>query len=80
MVTWNSLSAVSLVTDYRISYNGVENFAPDGNKTVDRSSTTAIIEGLEEFASYDATVQAVYSGRNGPLGAGNRVITLSDSK
>jgi len=80
MVTWDSLSAISSVTDYRISYNGMENFAPDGSKIVDRSSTTAIIEGLEEFTSYDITVQAVYSGRTGPLSIAVRVITFSYSK
>ena len=79
-VTWDSLSAISLVTDYMISYNGVENFAPDGSAIVDRSSTTAIIDGLEEFVSYDITVQAMYGGRNGPLGIARRVTTLSDGK
>ncbi|XP_065905772.1 receptor-type tyrosine-protein phosphatase F-like isoform X3 [Dysidea avara] len=77
-VTWNPLPALSLVTNYIISYDGVESFADDDSVIVGKSSTRAIINGLEEFVSYDITTQAVYSKRRGPLSIAVRVITLSD--
>ena len=79
-VTWNPLPALSLVTNYIISYDGVESFADDDSVIVGKSSTRAIINGLEEFVSYDITTQAVYSKRRGPLSIAVRVITLSDGK
>ena len=61
-VTWDPpVANVDDVTDYIISYDGVENFADDDSKSVGRSSTRATIDELEEFVSYDITVLAVYN-------------------
>jgi len=79
-VTWDPLSTLSLVTNYIISYGGDESFADDGSETVNQSSTSTTINGLEEFVSYNITVRAVYSGGNGPLSNIVRAITYSDGK
>ena len=79
-VTWNPLPAYSFFTNYIISYDGVESFADDGSETVNQSKTSTTINGLEEFVSYDITVQAVYSGRRGISSTEVRVTTISDSR
>ena len=79
-VTWDPLSTLSSVTNYIISYDGVANFVHDGSETVDQSSTSATINGLEEFVSYDIIVQAAYGERSGPLSVAVRVRTFSDGK
>jgi len=79
-VTWDPLSTLSLVTNYIISYDGDESFADDGSETVDQSTTSTTIYVLEEFVIYEITVQAVYSGGNGPLSNVVREITYSDGK
>ncbi|XP_065904893.1 uncharacterized protein [Dysidea avara] len=77
-VTWDPPEAyINDVSAYIILYNGTEGFADDGIVTVNRSSTRAIINGLEEFVSYDITVQAVYDARNIPSNP-VRVMTWSD--
>ena len=64
-VTWDPpVANVDDVTGYFISYDGVESFADDGSKTIDRLTTSTTINGLEEFVSYDITVQAVYNTIN----------------
>ena len=79
-VTWDPPEAyINDVSAYIILYNGTEGFADDGIVTVNRSSTRAIINGLEEFVSYDITVQAVYDARNIPSNP-VRVMTWSDGK
>jgi len=79
-VTWNPLPANSFLTNYTISYDGVESFADDGSKTIDQSTTSTTINGLEEFVSYDITVQALYSGGRGISSTEVRVTTISDSR
>jgi len=78
-VTWDPLPANSLVINYSISYDAVESFGDDGSMIVDKS-TNSTIGGLEEFVSYDITVQAVYSKGIGPSSDSVRVTTLSDGK
>jgi len=58
----------------------VESFADDGSETVDQPTTSTTINGLEEFAIYDITVQVVYRGRSGFLSNTVTVITFSDGK
>ena len=80
-VAWDPLSNLSFIISYIISYNSVENFANAGSILVDRLSTDATIDGLEEFVSYNFTVQAVYGG--GGLGLASiplRVITWSNGE
>ena len=79
-VTWDPpVADVDDVTGYVISYDGVEIFAGDGSETVDQSTTSTTINGLEEFVRYDITVQAVYNTINVPSSS-VRVMTLSDGK
>jgi len=79
-VTWDPPAAnVDDVTGYVISYDGVESFADDGSEAVDQSTTSTTINGLEEFVSYDITVQAVYSTIN-LLSSSVRVMTWPDGK
>jgi len=61
-VTWDSLSTISFVVGYIISYNSAESFASPGSMLVDKSTISAAIDGLEEFVSYNYTVRAVYGG------------------
>ena len=78
-VTWDSLSTLSFVICYIISYNSMESFATAGSLLIDKSSANATIDGLEEFVSYNFTVQAVYDGGGlGPASIPLRVITWSD--
>ena len=80
-VTWDPpVANVDDVDGYIISYDGVEGFADDNSVTVGRSSTRATIDELEEFVSYDITVQAVYNTINAPTTSSVRVMTWSDSK
>ena len=80
-VTWDPpVANVDDVDGYIISYDGVEDFADDDSKTVDRSSTRDIINGLEEFVNYDITVLAVYNTLNVPTTSSVRVMTWSDGK
>jgi len=67
------------VVSYVISYVGMQNFAGEGSKAASRSSTSATIVELEEFVSYNITVQAVYNTVNVPTTT-VRVKTWSDSK
>ena len=60
-VTWNPpLTNFGDVDGYIVSYNGVESFAVDNSVTVNRTTTSATISGLEEFVNYDVMVEAVY--------------------
>ena len=76
-VTWDP--PVANVDGYIISYDGVEQFSDDGSISVGRSQTIVIIDGLEEYVSYDITVQAVYNAVN-VASSSVRLITWSDSK
>ena len=79
-VTWGPpVADVDDVTGYVISYDGEESFADGGSETVDQSTTSTTINGLEEFVNYDITVQAVYSTTN-VLSSSVRVMTWSDGK
>ena len=79
-VTWDPpVANVDDVTGYVISYDGVEIFAGDGSETVDQSTTSTTINGLEEFISYDITIQAMYSTINVPSSS-RIVMTWSDGK
>jgi len=78
-VTWDPLSTLSFIICYIISYNSMESFATAGSMLVNRSSTSATVDRLEEFVSYNFTVQAVYDGGGlGPAIIPLRVITWSD--
>ena len=80
-VTWDLLSNLSFIISYIISYNSVESFANAGSLLVDKSSANAAIDGLEEFVSYNVSVQAVYGGGGlGPASIPLRVITWSDGE
>ena len=80
-VTWDPpVANVDDVDGYIISYDGVEFFADDDSKTVGRSSTRDIINGLEEFVNYDITVLAVYNTLNVSTTSSVRVMTWSDGK
>ena len=60
-VTWDPpVANVDDVTGYLISYNGVESFAVDNSVSVNRTTTSVTISGLEEFVNYDVMVEAVY--------------------
>ena len=76
-VTWDP--PIANVTGYVISYDGVENFADDGNVSVGRTTTSSIITGLEEFVDYAIRVQAVF-GLISVYPASIRITTWSDSK
>ena len=79
-VTWDPpVANVDDVTGYVISYDGVESFADDGSETVNQSSTSTTINGLEEFVSFDITVLAVYNTIN-VLSSSVRVMTWSAGK
>ena len=79
-VTWDPpVANVDDVTGYVISYDGVEGFADDGSETVDQSRTSTTINGLQEFVSYDITVQAVF-GPISVLSTSLRIMTKSDGK
>jgi len=79
-VTWDPpVANVDDVAGYVISYDGEESFADDGSETVDQSRTSTTINGLEEFVSYDITVQAVF----GPINVPSTTLTImtrSDGK
>ena len=80
-VTWDPpVANVDDVTGYIVSYDGIEDFADDDSVSVGRSSTRATIDRLEEFVSYDITVQAVYNTINVSTTSSVRVMTWSDSK
>ena len=76
-VTWDPLSVNSLVINYNISFYSYGELA---DVVLHNMSTNITINGLEEFASYDITVLAVYSGGLGPSSDSVRVTTWSDSK
>ena len=79
-VTWDPpVANVDDVTGYVISYDGVERFADDDSVSVSRTTTSSTVDGLEEFVSYDITVQAVYI-RISISSASLRVMTWSDGK
>ena len=60
-VTWDPpVANIDNVTGYVISYDGVESFAIDNSVTVNRTTTSVTISGLEEFVNYDVMVEAVY--------------------
>ena len=60
-VTWDPpVANVGDVDSYIISYDGVESFAIDNSVTVNRTTTSVTISGLEEFVNYDVMVEAVY--------------------
>ncbi|XP_065903762.1 protein sidekick-1-like [Dysidea avara] len=78
-VTWDPpVANADDVIGYIISYDGVEDFADDASETVSRSPTRATIDELEEFVSYDITVQAMYNTANVPTTSAVRVMTLPD--
>ena len=79
-VTWDPpVANADDVNDYIISYDSVGSFADDNSTSVGTSSTTATIDGLEEFVSYDVTVQAVYNGAASVVSSNSvRVQTYSD--
>ena len=80
-VTWDPpVANADDVIGYIISYDGVEDFADDASETVSRSPTRATIDELEEFVSYDITVQAMYNTANVPTTSAVRVMTLPDGK
>ena len=79
-VTWDPpLANVDALNGYIISYDGVEGFADGSSGSVSTFQTRATIDGLEEFANYDISVEAVYGRNNVPSNA-VRVMTWSDSK
>ena len=80
-VTWDPpVANVDDIDGYIISYNGVEGFAVDDSVSISRSSTRATIDELEEFVSYDITVQAVYNTITVSSTSSVRVMTWSDGK
>ena len=80
-VTWGLPdSNADDVTRYTISYNSQDVDGGTRTRSASSSSSSATIDRLEEFISYDIRVQAVYRGGTGPFSDSVEVKTLSDGK
>jgi len=80
-ITWSPPTATALITGYTIVWmwnNDKKSFA--NSTTVTNTTTTYVIDGLEEFVTYDITVNAIFSDTPGPLSDVATLRTLSDSK
>ena len=79
-ITWTPPISTATITGYTIVWDTREDFADDGSTTVTSNTTTYDIDGLEEFVTYDITVNAVHGNTPGPPSDVVTLRTLSDSK
>jgi len=78
-ITWTPPIVTATITGYTIVWDAREDFADDNSTTVTSTTTTYDIDGLEEFVTYDITVNAIFSNTPGPSDV-ITLRTLSDSK
>ena len=78
-ITWTPPRVTATITGYAIVWYARVGFADDGNTTVTNTTTTYDIDELEEFVTYDITVNAIFSNTPGPSDV-ITLRTLSDSK
>jgi len=79
-ITWTPPISTATITGYTIVWDTREDFADDGSTTVTSNTTTYDIDGLEEFVTYDITVNAIFDNTPGPPSDVVTLTTLSDSK
>lgn len=82
-ITWiPPMTSTVTITGYTIMWDAKEIFADDtdGSKTVTSTTRTYDLDGLEEFVTYDITVNAVSDSGPGPFSDVVRLRTFSDSK
>jgi len=79
-ITWTRPIVTATITGYTIVWEAREGFADDYSTTVTSTTTTYDIDGLEEFVTYDITLNAIFGNTPGPLTDIVTLRTLSDSK
>jgi len=79
-ITWTPPISTATITGYTIVWDTREDFADVGSITVTNTTTTYDIDGLEEFVTYEITVNAIFGNTPGLPNDVVTLTTLSDSK
>ena len=86
VIAWNEISqddANGVITNYSVCYKVSQNLSEvdcTSSKTVDASTTTFNLTGLNEATTYVVAVRAKTSKGFGKLGMAVNITTLEDSK
>ena len=84
MVTWDMVPPIDLngvITMYEVLYIPKETFGGAlGPHTMNVSTTSALLDDLQEFVNYTISVRAYTSAGEGPYSDGVTVVTFEDGR